>query len=180
MVRPDKVEGKLENLRGYVQKLTHLASLPRKEFLSDFTKDIEAKLGDQGVGDSELGQGKDGSGELAQAYDSYPESGDIDDSHPELPDGDDSLRRNRHPVGPVFQGNVKQREPEKTGLGFVFESPPSPFSLYGRWSPAVRADESPLADHLLKFPTWFHDGPSCLGDSRAPDFSTTSPGRSSA
>ncbi len=43
MVRPDKVEGKLENLRGYVQKLAHLASLPRKEFLSDFTKIESAK-----------------------------------------------------------------------------------------------------------------------------------------
>ncbi len=43
MIRPDKVEGKLENLRGYVQKLTHLAFLPRKEFLSDFTKIESAK-----------------------------------------------------------------------------------------------------------------------------------------
>ncbi len=43
MIRPDKVEGKLENLRGYVQKLTHLAFLPRKEFLSDFTKTESAK-----------------------------------------------------------------------------------------------------------------------------------------
>ena len=43
MVRPDKVEGKLENLRGYVQKLAQLASLPRKEFLSDFTKIESAK-----------------------------------------------------------------------------------------------------------------------------------------
>ena len=43
MVRSDKVEGKLENLRGYVQKLIHLASLPRKEFLSDFTKLESAK-----------------------------------------------------------------------------------------------------------------------------------------
>jgi len=43
VVRSDKVEGKLENLRGYVQKLIHLASLPRKEFLSDFTKLESAK-----------------------------------------------------------------------------------------------------------------------------------------
>ncbi len=43
MVRPDKVEGILENLRGYVQKLDHLASLKRKEFLSDFTKIESAK-----------------------------------------------------------------------------------------------------------------------------------------
>jgi uncharacterized protein YutE (UPF0331/DUF86 family) len=43
VIRPDKVEGKLENLRGYVQKLTHLAFLPRKEFLSDFTKIESAK-----------------------------------------------------------------------------------------------------------------------------------------
>ena len=38
MVRPDKVEGILENLRGYVEKLKHLASLIREEFLSDFTR----------------------------------------------------------------------------------------------------------------------------------------------
>ena len=43
MVGPDKVEGILENLRGYVQKLNHLASLERKEFLSDFTKIESAK-----------------------------------------------------------------------------------------------------------------------------------------
>ena len=43
MVRPDKVEGILENLRGYVQKLNRLASLKRKEFLSDFTKIESAK-----------------------------------------------------------------------------------------------------------------------------------------
>jgi uncharacterized protein YutE (UPF0331/DUF86 family) len=33
----------LENLREYVQKLTHLASLERKDFLSDFTKIESAK-----------------------------------------------------------------------------------------------------------------------------------------
>jgi uncharacterized protein YutE (UPF0331/DUF86 family) len=43
VVRLDKVEGILENLRGYVQKLNHLASLKRKEFLSDFTKIESAK-----------------------------------------------------------------------------------------------------------------------------------------
>ncbi len=43
MVRPDKVEGTLENLRGYVGKLTRLASLERKDFLSDFTKIESAK-----------------------------------------------------------------------------------------------------------------------------------------
>ena len=43
MVRPDKVEGILENLRGYVQKLNRLSSLKRKEFLSDFTKIESAK-----------------------------------------------------------------------------------------------------------------------------------------
>ncbi len=43
MVRPDKVEGTLENLRGYVEKLTRLASLERKDFLSDFTKIESAK-----------------------------------------------------------------------------------------------------------------------------------------
>ena len=43
MVRPDKIEGILENLRGYVRKLNHLASLARKDFLSDFTKIESAK-----------------------------------------------------------------------------------------------------------------------------------------
>ena len=43
MVKPDKVEGILENLRGYVEKLKHLASLRREEFLSDFTKVESAK-----------------------------------------------------------------------------------------------------------------------------------------
>ena len=63
--------------------------------------DEEAKLADQGGGDSKLALGKYGSGELAEAYDSYPELGNIEDSHTELSDGDDSLRRNRHPIGPV-------------------------------------------------------------------------------
>jgi uncharacterized protein YutE (UPF0331/DUF86 family) len=43
VVRPDKVEGILENLRGYVEKLQRLASLSREEFLSDFTKVESAK-----------------------------------------------------------------------------------------------------------------------------------------
>jgi hypothetical protein len=43
VVRPDKVEGTLENLRGYVRKSAHLASLERKDFLSDFTKIESAK-----------------------------------------------------------------------------------------------------------------------------------------
>jgi uncharacterized protein YutE (UPF0331/DUF86 family) len=43
VVRPDKVEGILENLRGYVEKLKRLASLSREEFLSDFTKVESAK-----------------------------------------------------------------------------------------------------------------------------------------
>jgi len=43
VVRPDKVEGILENLRGYVEKLKHLASLSREEFFSDFTKVESAK-----------------------------------------------------------------------------------------------------------------------------------------
>jgi len=43
VVKPDKVEGILENLRGYVEKLKHLASLRREEFLSDFTKVESAK-----------------------------------------------------------------------------------------------------------------------------------------
>jgi uncharacterized protein YutE (UPF0331/DUF86 family) len=43
VVRPDKVEGILENLKGYVEKLRHLSSLRREEFLSDFTKVESAK-----------------------------------------------------------------------------------------------------------------------------------------
>jgi uncharacterized protein YutE (UPF0331/DUF86 family) len=43
VVRPDKVEGILENLRGYVEKLKRLASFSREEFLSDFTKLESAK-----------------------------------------------------------------------------------------------------------------------------------------
>lgn len=43
MVRPDKVEGILENLRGNLEKLKHLASLNREDFLSDFTKVESAK-----------------------------------------------------------------------------------------------------------------------------------------
>jgi uncharacterized protein YutE (UPF0331/DUF86 family) len=43
VVRPDKVEGTLENLRGNLEKLKHLASLSREDFLSDFTKVESAK-----------------------------------------------------------------------------------------------------------------------------------------
>jgi len=43
VVRPEKVENILENLRGYVGKLNHLAALKREEFLSDFTKVESAK-----------------------------------------------------------------------------------------------------------------------------------------
>jgi uncharacterized protein YutE (UPF0331/DUF86 family) len=43
VVRPDKVEGILVNLKGYVQKLRRLAALTQEEFLSDFTKVESAK-----------------------------------------------------------------------------------------------------------------------------------------
>jgi uncharacterized protein YutE (UPF0331/DUF86 family) len=43
VVRPDKVEGILANLKGYLEKLRGLATLPREEFLNDFTKVESAK-----------------------------------------------------------------------------------------------------------------------------------------
>ena len=43
MVKPEKVEGILVNLKGYVEKLSRLAALKREEFLSDFTKIESAK-----------------------------------------------------------------------------------------------------------------------------------------
>ena len=43
MVRPDKVEGVLANLKRYVDKLSQLRTLSREEFLADFTKIESAK-----------------------------------------------------------------------------------------------------------------------------------------
>lgn len=43
MVRPDKVENILLNLKGYLEKLRRLAPLPREAFLADFTKVESAK-----------------------------------------------------------------------------------------------------------------------------------------
>ena len=43
MVRPDKVEGILANLKGYMEKLSKLAALRQEEFLADFTKVESAK-----------------------------------------------------------------------------------------------------------------------------------------
>jgi uncharacterized protein YutE (UPF0331/DUF86 family) len=43
VVRPDKVEGILFNLKGYVEKLKRLAGLSAEEFLADFTKVESAK-----------------------------------------------------------------------------------------------------------------------------------------
>ena len=43
MVRPDKVEGILANLRTYIDKLNKLRAFSRGEFLSDFTKIESAK-----------------------------------------------------------------------------------------------------------------------------------------
>lgn len=43
MVRPEKIEGILANLNGYVEKLHWLAALPRQAFLDDFTKVESAK-----------------------------------------------------------------------------------------------------------------------------------------
>lgn len=43
MVRPDKVEGILSNLKGNVEKLVRLAALSREDFLADFTKVESAK-----------------------------------------------------------------------------------------------------------------------------------------
>ena len=43
MVRPDKVEGILANLKGNVEKLIRLAALSQEDFLADFTKVESAK-----------------------------------------------------------------------------------------------------------------------------------------
>jgi len=43
VVRPDKVEGILANLRTYIDKLNKLRAFSRGEFLSDFTKIESAK-----------------------------------------------------------------------------------------------------------------------------------------
>lgn len=43
MVKLEKVEGILLNLKGYVEKLNQLAALTREEFLTDFTKIESAK-----------------------------------------------------------------------------------------------------------------------------------------
>lgn len=43
MVRPDKVEGILVNLKGCVEKLRQLATLSPEEFMADFTKVESAK-----------------------------------------------------------------------------------------------------------------------------------------
>ena len=43
MVRPDKVEGILLNLKLYAEKLGQLAGFPRETFLADFTKIESAK-----------------------------------------------------------------------------------------------------------------------------------------
>ena len=43
MVRPDKVESILLNLKGYVDKLNRLALVTREEFLADYTKVESAK-----------------------------------------------------------------------------------------------------------------------------------------
>jgi len=43
VVRPDKVEGILANLKGYMEKLSKLAALRQEEFLADFTKVESAK-----------------------------------------------------------------------------------------------------------------------------------------
>ncbi|RPI99323.1 MAG: DUF86 domain-containing protein, partial [Deltaproteobacteria bacterium] len=43
MVRPDKVEGVLSNLKRYVDKLSQLRTFTREEFLADFTKIESAK-----------------------------------------------------------------------------------------------------------------------------------------
>jgi len=43
MVRPDRVETILSNLKGYVEKLWQLAAFPPEVFLTDFTKVESAK-----------------------------------------------------------------------------------------------------------------------------------------
>jgi len=43
VVKPEKVEGALVNLKGYAEKLDYLATFPLEEFLADFTKVESAK-----------------------------------------------------------------------------------------------------------------------------------------
>lgn len=43
MIKPEKIEGILFNLKGFVEKLNRLAALTQEEFLADFTKVESAK-----------------------------------------------------------------------------------------------------------------------------------------
>jgi hypothetical protein len=43
VVKPEKIENILFNLRGYVEKLSRLATLTKEDFLADFTKVESAK-----------------------------------------------------------------------------------------------------------------------------------------
>jgi uncharacterized protein YutE (UPF0331/DUF86 family) len=43
VVKPEKVEGIIVNLKGYLEKLSRLSTLTKEEFLADFTKIESAK-----------------------------------------------------------------------------------------------------------------------------------------
>jgi len=120
---------------------------------------VNAKLGNQRVCKCELSQGVRSNRELADAHNSRAKLGHGKDAAGKLADGNDAFCWNGNPVWTKLEGDVKQRESKKSGLGFLFKPPSVPFFLSREWNPTVRACRSLLRYFMLTFSTRSHISP---------------------
>ncbi len=118
--------------------------------------DIETYLGDQRIGKCELCQCIHGDGELADAENSNSKLRDREDAACKLPDSDDAFCRHRDTVRAVLEGNMKKRQPEESGLRFVFETITVPFVPGGIGCSALRTGYCLLGNLVAALSTWFH------------------------
>ena len=119
--------------------------------------DIDSKLSDERIRESELRQGIHGNRKLADANETDAELRNGDHPAGELANRNNAPGRHRDTVWPVLEGNVQQGQPQQRGLGFVFKTPSIPLVFRRERSAATGTGRRLLGNLVLAFPARFHN-----------------------
>ena len=117
---------------------------------------VDADLGDEGVGERGLCQGQARDSKLADADQTNAELGNRDETAGKLANGYNALGRDRDPVGSVLEGDVEHRQPQEGGLGLVLKASAIPALFGGERGPANRTGRGLFRDLVFTFSTRLH------------------------
>lgn len=122
--------------------------------LSEALMDENPELGDEGVGECDLGEGIPGDGDLTDADEADADLRDVDDADSELSDGDEPNRRDRRAVESPPEGDVDEGQSQHLDLGFVLESPAVQALVRRMGHAAHRTGMRKFTDVLSAFPAF--------------------------